>query len=115
MFESISKAMMIGLGVADLAADRVQQTIKDLVERGDVTADQGKELYSDIMARMEERGRTENERVRKHMHEAMRDMGIPDRKQMATIEARIKALDKKLEQILDRLPELDDAESKSVV
>lgn len=115
MFETISKAMMIGLGAADLAAERVQQTIKDLVERGDVTADQGKQLYSDIMSRMEERGRTENERVHKYLHEAMRDVGIPDRKQMAVIKARMDALDNKLEQILERLPELDDAKSESVV
>ncbi len=104
MFETIRRAMLIGLGAADMAAERVQHMVDDLVQRGEVTADQGRELYSDIMNRMEERGRMENERMRAHMRETMRDMGIPDRTQMEIIEARIDNLERKIDQVLDRMP-----------
>jgi polyhydroxyalkanoate synthesis regulator phasin len=104
MFETIRKAMLIGLGAADLAAERVQQMVNDLVERGDMTTDQGKQLYTDIMSRMEERGRIENERMHTRLREAIRDMGVPDRSQMSMIEARMDALDRKIDRILDRLP-----------
>ena len=109
MFETIRKAMLIGLGAADLAAEKVQQMVNDLVERGDVTSDQGKQLYSDIMSRMEERGRVENERMRTRLREAIRDMGVPDRSQVAMLETRMDALDRKVDRILDRLPEEEEA------
>ena len=104
MFETIRKAMLIGLGAADMAAERVQQMVDDLVQRGEVTSDQGKELYRDIMSRMEERGRMENERMRTRMRDTMREMGIPDRTQMETLEARIDSMERKIDRLLSRMP-----------
>lgn len=109
MFETVRKAMLIGLGAADMAAERVQKTIDELVERGEMTSDQGKQLYGDVMSRVEERGRMENERIRTQVRHMVKDMGIPDRTQIAVLEARMDTIDHKLDMVLSRLAEEEDA------
>lgn len=110
MFESIHKAMLIGLGAADMAAERVQKMVDEMVERGEVGADEGKQLYGDVMSRMEERGRMENERIRAQVRDMVRDIGVPDRTQVSVLEARMDTIEHKLDRVLAHL---SDVEKKS--
>jgi polyhydroxyalkanoate synthesis regulator phasin len=103
VIDTIRKAMFIGLGAADMATERIQQMIDDFVQRGDLSADQGKVLYQDIMGRMEERGRVHGDQLRQQVRDILKDAGILDRGQTGTLETRMDNVERKLDELLRRI------------
>lgn len=105
MFDTIRKMMYFGLGAAAMSTDRMRQFVDDLVSRGDVTAEEGKKLYDEFTSRMEEEGHSVNDRIRAQVQSVMKDMGMVDRTQFAMMEARIAALERRLENMPITEPE----------
>jgi polyhydroxyalkanoate synthesis regulator phasin len=95
--------MLIGLGAADMAAEKVRKMIDDFVEHGDISVEQGRELYGDVVCQMEQRGRAHSEEMRGQLRDMLREAGIPDRAQIGILEARIDQMEGKLDQLLARL------------
>lgn len=103
MFETIRKAMLIGLGAADMAAEKAQQMIDEFVARGEVSAEEGTSLFKELITRADERRKTETERIRTQLREMLRDVGVADRTQVAVLEGRIDGIERKLDEILSSL------------
>ncbi len=99
MFESLRKLMYIGLGAASMSRDKVQQTIDEMVNRGEVTADEGKSLYNDWVSRAEEEGRNLNDRIRNQVRQYLGDVGVADRNQIEVLAGRIEALEYRVDQL----------------
>ena len=96
MFETLRKAMLFGVGAAAMSWDKVRQVIDDLVERGEITTEEGKKLYTELTARIEEEGRSMNERIRTQVRTMLKELGVADRAQVAMLESRIEALERKI-------------------
>lgn len=103
MMDTVRKAVLMGIGAADMAAEGVQKMIDDFVARGDMSVDQGKEFYQDVMSRIEQRGRIQGEQMRRQVRDVLEDAGIPDREQIAALETRIDEMERKLDQLLSRV------------
>ncbi len=98
MFESLRKMMLIGLGAADMAADKLKQTVDDFVERGEISMEEGRKLYSELLSRADEQRKTANERIKNQVRDILRELGVADRTQIAMLESRIDALERKIDQ-----------------
>lgn len=99
MFEDIRKAMFIGLGAAAMSWDKMKEMVDDLVSKGDITADEGKKLYNELLHRAEEQGREANDRLRTQIRQVLTDMGVADRAHIATLESRIESLERRINQL----------------
>ena len=108
MFESLRRMMLVGLGAADVAADKLRGMIDDFVQRGEITMEEGRKLYSELVSRADEQRRTANERIKSQVQEALKQLGVADRTQVAMLESRIDALEKKINEMA--LPETKSAE-----
>lgn len=106
MMDSLRRMMYFGLGAAAMSADIIRRTIDEFVERGEMTTDEGKKLYDDVMTRAEEERRSMNERMRSHVHDVLKDMGVADRTQVAMLENRIDAIHANIEEMERRLAEI---------
>jgi polyhydroxyalkanoate synthesis regulator phasin len=103
MFETIRKAMLIGLGAADMAVERVQPMIDEFVTHGEMSVEEGKNLFKELMTRTDERRRAETDRIRSQVREMLKDVGLADRTQVAVLEGRLDAIERKLDEALSSL------------
>lgn len=99
MFESLRKAMLIGLGAAAMSRDKLRQAIDDLVARGEVTTEEGRKLYDELAARAEEERSNWSERITKQLRDMLRNLGLAEASQISALEAKIDALEQRLNEI----------------
>ncbi|HET6453377.1 MAG TPA: phasin family protein [Armatimonadota bacterium] len=99
MFESLRKMMLIGVGAADMAADKLRQMVDDFVERGEISMEEGRKLYNELLSRADEQRQTANERIKTQVRETLKDLGVADRTQVAMLESRIDSLERKIDQM----------------
>ena len=99
MFEQLRKMMLIGVGAADMAADKLRQMVDDFVERGEISMEEGKNLYSELISRADEQRKSANERIKNQIRNTLKELGVADRTQIAMLESRIDALERKIDQM----------------
>ena len=110
MFETLRKATYFGLGAAAMSVDRMRQLIDDLIERGDVTAEEGKKMYEEYTSRVEEEGRSMDDRIKTQIRNALKDIGVADRAQIAMLESRIDALELRVNDLSAIVPKQESME-----
>ncbi len=98
----IEKSMLFGLGVLTLTRDKVVQTVNNLVEEGEVKAEEA----PGIIDRLVTRGEEEREELRKLMREELDKLRI--RGPMVS-HKEIEELGKKIDDLAARIDELADA------
>ena len=99
MIDSLRKKMLVGLGAADMAGDKLKQMVDDFVERGEISMDEGRKLYNELLSRADEQRRSANERIKSQIRDSLKELGVADRTQIAMIESRLDSLEKKIDQI----------------
>ena len=99
MFETLRKILLFGLGAAAVSADKMREVIDDLVKRGEITAEEGRKMFEEMMARSEEERRKMNERVRTQIRDMLKEIGVADRAQIATLESTIAAHEQTIEDL----------------
>jgi len=100
MLESLRKLVYIGLGAAAISRDKVKQAIDDMVSQGEVSADEGRKLYDDIMNRAEEEARSLNDRIKSQVRQYLTDAGVADRSQIEALAGRIDELERRIDQVV---------------
>ena len=100
MLESLRKLMYIGLGAAAISRDKAKQAIDEMVSRGEVSSDEGRKLYDDIMNRAEEEARSLNDRIKNQVRQYLTDAGVADRSQIEALAGRIDELERRIDQVL---------------
>lgn len=99
MFESLRKMMLIGVGAADMAADKLKQTVDDFVERGEISMEEGRKLYNELLSRADEQRESANTKIKNQIRDVLREVGVADRTQIAMLESRLDSLERKIDQI----------------
>jgi polyhydroxyalkanoate synthesis regulator phasin len=97
--DAFRKATLFGMGAAAMSWEKIRQAIDDLVERGDMSAEEGKRVFDEVTSHIEEEGRSLNERVRGQVRDALKEMGLADRSQVAMLESRIEALERRVTEL----------------
>jgi polyhydroxyalkanoate synthesis regulator phasin len=99
MFETFRKAVLFGLGAAVASTDRLKKMVDDLVERGEVTAEEGRKLFEDMVSYAEQNKAEISTRIGGHVRESLRDMGMAEHSQVTTLEQRIEALETRIKHL----------------
>lgn len=96
MFEMIRKVMFVGMGAAAMSWDKMREMLDDLVSRGDLTAEEGKKLYSEMTQRAEEQGRDASQRMNAQLRQMLADLGVASGDRISALERRIEALEQRI-------------------
>jgi len=97
MFDFIKKAIFIGAGLASMTAEKIEETVHEIVKKGDVTEKQGKELVQDLKEWSTKAKKELGERIDKIVQDALQKLNIPTRKETEELKARIEELEKAAE------------------
>jgi len=90
----VKKSMLIGMGLATLTREKVEQTINELIEKGEMSEKEGKEAVDDLMKKSKEITKGLTEKVEKTVTDTLKKLNIPTRKEFAELKEKIKRMEK---------------------
>ncbi len=94
MLEFLKKTIWIGAGLAAMTAEKIEETVKEIVKRGDITEKEGRELIADLIEKSKKAKKDLGERVDSVVQETLQRLKIPTRKEVEALKARIEELEK---------------------
>jgi|WetSurMetagenome_2_1015567.scaffolds.fasta_scaffold1561246_1 polyhydroxyalkanoate synthesis regulator phasin len=96
MFELIKKTILAGVGFAAITTDKVEQMVKEYIERGEITEKEGKEFVNDFMKKSEQANRDFEKKLEDMIKKVLKRKNIATREDVSVLEERIKAMEQKL-------------------
>jgi len=97
MLEFIKKAIFISAGLASMTAEKIEETVAEIVKRGELSETQGKEFIRDLKEKSARAKKDMGERIDKMVNDALRKLSLPTRKEVEELKARIEELEKAME------------------
>lgn len=94
MIDNIKKILYAGLGIFALSEDKAKEIIQELIKQGEITAQEGEQLISDIKNKAWEKGKTFEEKIA---------LKIKDYLKINELEEKINKLEAEIEQIREKI------------
>jgi polyhydroxyalkanoate synthesis regulator phasin len=92
----IEKTLLLALGAAALTKDRVQAVVEEFVRRGQLSADEGKELVEQLGARSRDEAKATLKRLDGSLQGTYRDMGLATHRELEDLDFRVRQIEHRL-------------------
>ncbi len=92
MFETMKKAMMVGLGIQE----KMKEYVDDLVKKGEVSKEESGSLFKDLMSSAEKNLEGLDKTWREMIHSTMERMNLPTREDIENLEKKVNALSRRV-------------------
>ncbi len=99
MIDLIKKAMFVGIGIASLTKDKVEEIAKEFVEKGKISEQEGKKLVDELLARSDESKEAIRQQVDDRIQLAFQKMNIARSSDIEELKQQIKELQTALEKM----------------
>lgn len=90
----LKRIFLAGVGLTSTSVEKAEKLIDELVEKGRVTVQEGKELQSELTRKV-----TDKRPIQK---EELDNLGFAKKEDIAALEAKLDALNAKLDVLLDK-------------
>jgi len=97
MLDSFKTAFFASVGMVAMTQQKLRGLIDDLVKRGDLTAEQGKTLVEEFLAKGQEEGRAFSDKLVGEASTLMEKTPFATRREVGRLEERLKALEARLD------------------
>ena len=92
----LEKSLVLGLGTFSMTRDKAETFLRDLEERGEVTAAEGKKLLNELMEKGEQEKVVLQDTIRNSVNEIMKSFGYIKKEEYNSLEERVKELEMRL-------------------
>jgi polyhydroxyalkanoate synthesis regulator phasin len=89
----IERTFLAGMGAAALTKDRVQELVEELVSKGQMNAEEGREVAERLLARSREEARTVLKKADSSLHGAYRELGLGSKQDLEDLAQRVEQLE----------------------
>lgn len=96
MSDLLRKTYLLGLGLASLTREKVEEVVDDLVKKGEVAEKDRKQVMSDILERAREEQQKLTETIKDSVHKVVGEMRVPSRTQYEALLQKIEELEARL-------------------
>ena len=94
MLEFLKKTIWIGAGLAAMTAEKIEEAVKEIVNRGQLTEKEGRELIDDLIEKSRKAKKDWGERIDQAVQDTLQRLKIPSRREVDDLKARIEQLEK---------------------
>lgn len=101
--ELIERTFLAGMGAAALTKDRVQELVEDLVNKGQMNADEGREVVERLVARSREEARAALKKADSSLHSAYRELGLGSKQDLEELSLRVEQLEHRVVLLEERV------------
>jgi len=95
MLDTIHKMFLAGVGFAAMTKDKIDEHIKELVEKGKLTEKEGREMADDMLKKSKQAKEDLEKQVEKTVQQTLQALQIPSKKEVEELAARIEKLEAK--------------------
>lgn len=99
MSDLFKKAISLGLGLTVVSKEKVEKVVDDLVKRGELAPDESKALVSRLIERGDEEQSQIKTFIQDQVKRVLSELDVPTENDIARLEQRIAALEKKVEEL----------------
>jgi polyhydroxyalkanoate synthesis regulator phasin len=97
MEDLFKKFLYTGVGLVALTAERLQQTIEEMVDDGKLSKEEGKKVFGGLLEKTESTREEFEERFKAFTSKVIEGLNIPTRDEMEALQERVAVLEAKLE------------------
>jgi polyhydroxyalkanoate synthesis regulator phasin len=99
LFDAVRKVCLAGVGALALTVEALEDLVDKLVERGELTEEEGRKLVSDVWSRRKKDAKKAEEEVNKRVDELMSRFEIPSKGEFQDLSSKIDALSDKVDDL----------------
>jgi len=99
VLDSMRRLAFAGIGFLSLTREKAEKMVQDLVQQGNMSSDEGKELVDSLMQRAEAEMSELRERIRTEVRKALANAGAASKDDLAALNARIDSLEERLRRL----------------
>ena len=94
--EIIRKSLLLGMGMLALTQEKIKGLVNELIEKGEITEKQGKNLAEEITRKAQETRQLLEKNIEKISLKIIKSLEIVTRKDLKKLEKRVAELEKKI-------------------
>lgn len=98
MKDVIRKLALAGMGVFSLTREKAEQVVKELVERGQVSAEEAKSVFHDLVEKGEQERAALTQTIRNELNRFREEVGFVTKKELQALEERLSRLEAQMGQ-----------------
>ena len=102
MKESVRKLGLLGAGLWAITEDKMNDIIKELVEKGDISKEDGKKAVQDMLEERKKQKLDLEKKISEKIQESISKTDIFSRKDMHELESRIHTLEEEIQRIKNK-------------
>lgn len=92
----IERTLLVGLGAAALTKDRVQKVVDEFVRRGQLSAEEGRDMVEGLASRSRDEARSVLKSADSSVQTVFRELGIASRREVEDIDFRLRQIEHRL-------------------
>jgi len=93
VFEVINKAFLVGVGLAAMAGEKVEELAKELAEKGKLSEPEARKLAENMLAKSTKARKDLQKQVETWIEGSLHKMHLPSKKDLDRLEARVGKLE----------------------
>ena len=93
MLDAIHKMFLAGVGLAAMTKDKIDEHVKELVEKGKLSEKEGRELAEDVLKKSKQAKDDLEKQVEKQVQQTLQALQIASKEDVEKLEARIEKLE----------------------
>lgn len=94
MLQFLRKTYLLGLGLASVTRERLEEVVDELVKRGEVAEGDRQKVLDDLLERAKEEQKKLSTSVKEGVQKVVGEMGIPTRKEFSDLVERVAHMEK---------------------
>jgi polyhydroxyalkanoate synthesis regulator phasin len=102
MKESVRKLGLIGAGLWAITEDRINELVKELVDKGDINKEEGKKVVQDMLEERKRQKLDLEKKISETIQESISKIDIFTKKDMNELESRIQTLEEEIQKIKNK-------------
>jgi polyhydroxyalkanoate synthesis regulator phasin len=99
MIESVKKLGLLGIGLAALTQEKLQELIEELEKKGEISREEGKKIAREAMAERERKAKEIQQKIASEVERALAKVDIASKKDIEKLDKRIAKLEKAIEKL----------------
>ena len=96
MIDINNKTLLTGLGLAAMTKDRIEEFAKDLVEKGEMSVKEGKELIDELWKKSEQARKDLETKMEGMVQKAIEKLNMATKEDIAQLNEKIEGLEQRI-------------------
>lgn len=103
MKEIIEKGVLTTIGIGLLVLEKADEIIKDMVDKGKILPDEGKQFLDDFTKQVNQEKEDLKSKIDKTVHSALKDVGLATKEEVNNLVSEVKKLQDQIVALEDKM------------